>query len=340
MCDRCMDRCAARLWQPLALGFVVLLSACGGDDAGGSDAGVADARWEPAFDTSEAGTLSAVWGSGPSDVFIVGGEDERGEIYHYDGASWEPMDVPSGVPFLVWVYGFGPDDVYAVGRQGAVIHYDGEAWTALDSGSSAELWGVFGFSADDLWMVGEGEDGTPEILHYDGAAFTEHELDENPRQARALLKVWGIDGRLVAVGENGTIAEYTDGSWSVVSTGAEATESFVSVWGTGADNLVAVGGETRAQVATSDGGGWETTRFSQDPALNGSFVDDPDLAIVVGLEGFMGRYDIATGELIREPGDARLRLHSVWGDGQGRYYGVGGTFFSPHEGEAYVRVID
>lgn len=163
----------------------------------------------------------------------------------------------------------------------------------------------------------------------------------NPRQAQALLKVWGVGDRIVAVGENGTIAEYMDGAWQVVSTGSEATESFVSVWGTGPDDLVAVGGNSRAQVATSDGPGqWETTRFPDQPALNGSFVDQPGLAIVVGLEGFLGRYEMDTGELVREPGGAIFRLHSVWGDGAGRYYGVGGTFFPPHEGEAFVRVVE
>lgn len=296
-----------------------------------------DVAWEPAFDTSDTGTLSAVWGSGPEDVFIVGGDEERGEIYHYDGAEWAPMDVPDGVAFLVWVYGFGPDDVYAVGEEGSVVHFDGSSWSALDSGLNIDFWGVYGDAPDDLWMVGEGEGETPAIAHYDGAEFSEAELEENPRAARALLKVWGIEDRNVILGENGTIAELEDGAWEPVSTGEDATEMFVSLWGTGPDRIVAAGGESRAQIAVRDAEGWETEAFPTEPGLNGVYMDHPEIAVVSGFDGFLGRYDVETGELIREEAAALRRLHSVWGDGEGRYYSVGGTFAEPHEGEAFVR---
>jgi hypothetical protein len=320
----------------LVTSAVVLGTACG------SEPDPVDARWEPAFDTSATGTLSAVWGSGPNDVFIVGGTTEQGEIYHYDGVDWSPMQVPEDVPLLVWVHGFGPELVYAVGLDGSVVRYDGNAWSSLDSGTEEDLWGVFGFASDDLWIVG-GDASTedPVILHYDGSSFSAYELpeEENRRRASSIFKVWGIDGFIAAVGERGLILELRDGEWRSVST--DTSEAFVSLWGTSAENIVAAGSNVSGQIAHYDGDEWRVTRFPTESGLNGVFMDDPTHAVVSGWDGFLGRYEVESGELIFEAETAQLlRMHSVWGDGEGRYYAVGGNFFSPHRGEAYVRVTE
>ncbi|HRX86965.1 MAG TPA: hypothetical protein P5572_18230, partial [Phycisphaerae bacterium] len=60
--------------------------------------------WNTAFDASELGALSSVWGSGPDDVFVVGGTFDQAEIYHFDGTTWRTMPAPV-VPLLVWVFG-------------------------------------------------------------------------------------------------------------------------------------------------------------------------------------------------------------------------------------------
>ncbi len=301
-----------------------------------------DVRWEPAFDTSETGTLSAVWGSAPDDIFIVGGTDDQGEIYHDDGSGFAPMEVPEGVPLIVWVYGFGPDDVFAVGLDGSALRYDGSAWNEIDTGTDQDLWGVFGFSPDDVWIVGgDAGDGDPVLLHYDGDSVTDVGLseDQNPRQASQLFKVWGIDDLIVAVGQRGLILEYRDGAWEPVS--VDTNEEFVSLWGTSRDNIVVAGSNVSGQVAHYDGEAWENTRFPAEAGLNGVAMDDPSFAVIAGWDGFLGRYDVETGELVLEATTSQgLRMHSAWADGAGRYYAVGGDFFAPHRGEAYVRITE
>ena len=53
------------------------LAACGdkSDSAADSADPGATVTWSEAFDTSAAGSLSGVWGTGPDDVFIVGGTE-------------------------------------------------------------------------------------------------------------------------------------------------------------------------------------------------------------------------------------------------------------------------
>lgn len=305
----------------------------GGD--GGPEPG---AKWERAFDATEAGSVSGVWGSGPDDVFAVGG-GERGTVFHYDGQAWSKMDVPE-VPLLVWVHGFGPDDVLAVGVGGGAVHYDGSAWSVLDTGTTEDLWGVFGFAPDDVWVVGgDTDEGDPVLLHYDGQAFTEVAIpaEHNPMGAHALFKIWGIGSKLFAVGQRGLILEHEGGQWSYAPAGAEANDDFVSLWGTSEDNIVAVGGRANARIAKYDGQQWTTIAPYGVGGINGVFMSEPGKALIVGVFGLAGTYDLATDDIVEEDTSTPFDLHAVWGDGEGRHYAVGGNFLAPFRGVALVR---
>jgi hypothetical protein len=52
--------------------------------------------------------------------------------------------------------------VFAVGWHGTILRYNGSTWSKMTSGSTKDLWGVWGSSETDLFAVGES--GT--ILHY------------------------------------------------------------------------------------------------------------------------------------------------------------------------------
>lgn len=293
--------------------------------------------WRAAFDASELGALSSVWGSSPTDVFVVGGTFDQAEIYHFDGATWRTMMAPD-VPLLVWVFGFGPNDVYAVGVGGGFAHYDGQAWSEHDSGTTQDLWGIWGKTPTDMWIVGGtvGE-GEPVLLHYDGTTLTPEAVPANDLGATALFKIWGIGERVLAVGANGLIIERTNGAWQQVIAGAAANEDFVSLWGTSESNIVVVGGRTNAQIAHFDGTAWNAFKPIGTPGLNGCFMDRPDQAIVGGGVGYVGRFNPATEALVEEDAPAEDDIHAVWGDGAGRYYAVGGQFRPPFRGVALVR---
>lgn len=314
------------------------------------------AQWNVAFDTTGLGALSSVWGSGPNDVYVVGGSGDvppLAEMYHYDGAVWRTIDVSGTGGFgLVWVYGFGPSDVYAVGLGGTVLHYDGTGWTKLNAGTTRSLWGIWGSSPTDIWIVGEGpkfdpEDPSPTIIHYDGSGlpsgFTAHTLAypaENDRDARSLFKVWGVGSKVFAVGAAGLIVEYdaTSNLWFQVFGGANANEDFVSLWGTSDSNIVAVGGRSGARISDYNGSSWTTVKPSGVGGLNAVFMDDPAMAIAGGVGGYVCHYDPATNIPVAETAPTTTDIHAIWGDGAGRYYAVGGDFSFPFsDGVCLVR---
>ena len=296
-------------------------------------------QWAPAFDTSTSGALSGVWGSGADDVWIVGGKPGAAEIYHYDGAAWSPSPAPEGVDLLVWVHGLGPELAYTVGTAGSAARWNGRVWERLDTGTTQDLWGIFCVSSDDIWVVGgEPDVGPPLILHYDGTSFSPVSLDpaENSRDATTLFKVWGIDGKLWIVGQHGLILSYVDGQWKEQAGGPEASEDFVSLWGTSGEHVVAVGGRSNARISTWDGTGWTTTSPSGRGGLNAIHMPSAEEAVIGGVYGYVATLNPTTGEITEDAPLSGGDVHAIWGDGR-RSYAVGGYFAEPYGGLAYVR---
>ncbi len=303
------------------------------------------ASWAEAFDTSMAGALSSVWGSGPSDVWVVGGVGEGGtepgaEIYHYDGDAWTEVQAPD-VGLLVWVFGWGPGAAMAVGLDGGVAGWDGSTWTAMDSGVDADLWGVWGRTPDDVWIVGGDLDGPePTLLHFDGTSFTPSTLapEDNERGARSLFKVWGIGDTIFAVGEHGIVVRLVGEAWKAVGAGPKADDDFVSLWGDSEDRIVAVGGRSNARISTWDGAAWTTVAPGGFPGMNAIFMGQSGTTVIGGVTGFVGTVDPSTGAITSEEGLDTVDVHAIWGDGEGRYYAVGGLFAAPWDrGIAWVR---
>jgi hypothetical protein len=316
----------------IAAGLSLMLGACGEPEPAGPE-------WSEAFDAAGAGAMSSVWGAAPDDVWVVGGEPGRGTAFHFDGSTWtEEANLPEGSGLLVWAYGFGADDVWAVGTGGTIVRYDGTSWTSVESGTDEDLWGVFGFTPDDVWIVGgDPQTGDPLMYHWNGTELETGTLaeEQNPLGAKSLFKVWGIDGRLWAVGQGGTILELVDDVWTWVPAGEEANDDFVSLWGTSADNVVAVGGRSLSRIATFDGTSWTTTVPEGVPGLNAVYMDGQG-TYIGGLQGWVGTFD---GETHEEAPTTTHDIHAAWGDGAGTTYMVGGRFFDPYEGVALQRTL-
>lgn len=311
----------------VALAAVLTLGGC--KNAGG---------WDEAFPAEESGAQSGVWGSGPDDVYVVGGFPEQGSITRYDGSGWAEVDIPE-VPLLVWVYGFSADDVWTVGEGGGVLHKTGGAWERVDVGTTEDLWGVWGEAPDDLWIVGgDVSVGDPLLIHYDGSTFTPVALDasQNDRGARSIFKVFGIDGRTFAVGQNGLMIEWDGSAWVQLAAGADADQDFVSLWATELGDLRAVGGRSGARLSTFDGTAWSTEAPVGYPGLNAISVSDAGVW-VGGQGGFVAAWTEEGLEREESPIDTPYDVHAMWHDGDRRLYAVGGQFREPYAGIAWVR---
>jgi len=269
------------------------------------------------------------WGSTPADVWIGGGglaADRPILLMRGSGASFaeQSVDVHGTV---WWIHGTGANDVWAVGEKGLALHWDGAAWSRRETGTAANLYGVWAAAPDDVWLVGGSPTApgpTDVLVHYDGASFT---VVAPPRVLGATyFKVWGLSSSDVLVVASAGLALHFDGSsWSEVATGAHAT--LFTVHGTSAA-VRAIGGAPPTLLR------WNGGAFDPEPippqmsgAMTGIFVDAAGTTFVTG-ERYQRYVRDAAGRFQDDTQSPPLfgDLHAVWGDGQGNALAVGGNY--------------
>lgn len=249
-------------------------------------------------------TLFGVWGTGPSDVHVVGGGFQTtnvGVSAHFDGDGWTRSDGGADeVLFKVW--GSGPDDVWAVGTGGAIRHFDGEAWTDASPIVSDRLIAVWGTGASDVYAVGG--DGAGIVLRYDGSAW--QTFATAPER---LSGVWTAPGEpLYVAGDRGFVARYRRGA----SGGVLADDPDVAVPLPSVDfhSMTSAGGVVVASGADLAGGNAEAWRGAV-ATHRGSHSGDvvrppaPDAALADGPPSDGGR-DASIEDAAPLPGAGEL----------------------------------
>ncbi|MEW5849160.1 MAG: hypothetical protein AB2A00_10105 [Myxococcota bacterium] len=305
----------------------VLLLALAGCAAGEATSQAPSGEWTLDLQQRD-GILLSVWGTGSTDVWAAGGQAGRGLVLHGDGVTWR--EVPTGADSLLWwIYGFGVDDVYAVGENGLILHYDGTRWERAHSGTTRTLFGVWGASGDDVWMVGgdpSGEPGAAVILRGQGRFF-QPVADIPPELVPdAFFKVYG-NGRhdVIVVGRSGTVLRWDGVTWR--KEGAPTRRPIISLWGRGANDMYAVGGQDSGEVLHYDGAEWrQVSGIGPSPGLNGVFTGPGRPVFAVGADAFILEISPEGEASVKEAPatDKPLVLHSVWGDEKGTVYAVGG----------------
>jgi hypothetical protein len=287
--------------------------------------------WSVALELGpELGMAMSVWGPSADEVRVVGGQQgdapSAGFVLRNDGGTFVPESLPDGTPMLNWI-GHAGDDIWIVGLDGAALRLEDGAWVAHDTGTDVTLWGVWGATTDDAWAVGgDGVSEAPTLLHWDGA-WQIVALPTLPESSHGLFKVWGADAEHVfVVGDGGAALRRNGGSW--VADETQSVAPIISVWGRSADDVVAVGGRSNARVLRWDGAAWGDATLV--PAgLNGVWIDDDGVGILVGRQGNI--FELAAGSLeptmIESP--THLLLHAVHGFVGGPRFAVGGTFDTP-----------
>lgn len=233
--------------------------------------------WQPAFDADSSGWILSVWGAEGERYAVGGRRQEEGVIMHFDGSAWNEITSSIDFPLLNWVYGFSADDVFMVGNDGRSFHYDGEALSEIETPTEARLWGVWGATRDDLYAVG-------------GNGRT----DDVP----VLLHYDGVAWSEVAYPE----LERAN------------VRAFFKVWGSSANDVIVVG--QRGVILRYDGSTWQEFGAGTGEDLISVWGTGPDRVVAVGsrTNGVIATWDGTewrSGSLSPMPG-----LNGVWtGDG-------------------------
>jgi hypothetical protein len=265
--------------------------------------------------------LRGVWADGPRDAWAVGDV-----ILHWDGMTWSVARAPAPNVFWQAVWGAGPSDVWIVGYvqpttaggfAGAAMHWDGSQWTTTLIETQQSLEAVWGTGPDDVWTL----DDAQGFFHWDGQRWTTVSTGQLPCFGRA---IWGTSSSDLWLGADcAALPSHWNGLDAEVS--GDMSEQIDGLWGSGANDVWAVGDVSTAGDLTQDpymdgglilhwnGLAWDPTSSTGAGRLFGVWGSRSDDVWAVGEGGDIVHWD---GRAWSAPaGPPHVVLDFIWGSG-------------------------
>ncbi|MCC6245920.1 MAG: Ig-like domain-containing protein [Gemmatimonadaceae bacterium] len=203
----------------------------------------------------------------------------------YDGATWaeDPTFIRTNeIPRAIWAS--SASNVVVTGENGTLRRFDGTSWSSPTRRTAMSLYLLAG-SASTAFAFGTGV-----IVQQSGASTS------LVYAAPELKGVWAVDANVAyAVGYDGAIWRYQNGSWQYQSTGTFT--QFEAIWGSSASELVAVGTDPQTQEAVShryNGTTWQRSAFAQAVAPVALWGTSMSNILAAARFGPLQRYDGAT----------------------------------------------
>ena len=298
-----------------------------------------------AYPNSVQTIMTGIWGSSPTDVYIVGHNDQPGPgtMFHYDGARWATTHFHaaeggsiSGPVSLSAIYGFGANDVFAVGARfvqhigstelsdtSLAIHFDGSQWRDISPVSGKYLNEVWGRSAHDLWVGG----AKSTFFRYSGGVWTKDSLPIGvpPNASLQLTSIIGDASSTFAFGlttqSNPARFTYSFSShmgetWALVDTFVIDQVSSIDKWGSA--GWVSPGGRLYSYspgVFLWQGNQW-VRFFSNSFAFRGMTGTSDQNVFLVGDFGKVYHYNGSDWFQFQNLFDENIVYTGVWFDGR------------------------
>lgn len=196
-------------------------------------------------------TLFGAWGSSSSEVWYVGGQVSGGPgvIWRDNGSVVRaPLETTTATrsSAIFKAFGFSRDDVWMVGQNGVSVHWNGSRFEEPRTGTGLPLLTVHGNRKDRFYAVGGVADGI--LLSWDGSKWT----DETPPETPAINGVFAVRDDLVhAAGFNGRIFRRDAAKWSEVKDMIPTYLNFHSVWADETGGIWAAGGQLERDPPTA-----------------------------------------------------------------------------------------
>lgn len=294
----------------------------------------ADPPWQVRHAEGSAWLLSV--GALSGKVLAVGGkpgasptQPGSGVILSFPDDGSAPQRLASSQPgMLWWVHSLGAATAWLCGESGSIVRYSEQSGApmlqSIPTPTGATLYGIWAFSDDDVWAVGGTEGGPGVILHGGLSGFT---ADSTAPSVPILFKVFASDpSHLFIVGHAGTLLRRTGTAWTLDPYPSAAPDRLLTVWGTSATEVYAVGGLGSGRLLRFDGQSWQlddaTAGFGP---LAGLFADSESV-LIAGQRGFLAsrRSQGQSGAFTVSEAVTDLDLHGALSR-PGVSYAVGGN---------------
>jgi len=228
---------------------------------------------------------NGVWGSGPSDVYVVG---QSATVLRYNGSTWNvEFENPALPNASLAVWGDGTGRIYASSQYGDTYGRIGNYWMSLQTSTGQHLNAIAGNAAGAIYAVGDG--GT--VLEYQGRAWSGAGTGMGVTNLRSL---WGLSADdLWAAGGNKAL--HFDGTQWMPSDIGGGTTQIRSISGFTSSSIYAVGNQVESYYW--NGTLWNALPVPPGPpqSLMGVTTAAPSLAITVGTGGLAMRRNTPVG---------------------------------------------
>ena len=196
-----------------------------------------------------------------------------GRIVHWQNLSLNEMN--SGTTNdLFGIWGPNKSDLFVVGNNGTILHYDGLGWTTMNSGTEKHLYNLWGSANNNIFAVGQ----TGTILSYNGSQWA---LINN-NTTNDLFGIWGNSANnIFAVGLNGTILHYDGNQWTPMN--SPTTTDLFSIWGTSASDIYAMSADS-STIIHYDGSQWTELVGGSMLGSLGGLTSNSELSDELGLD--------------------------------------------------------
>jgi hypothetical protein len=234
---------------------------------------------------------------------------DSGYIALYDGSSWSRMESNTREE-LYDVYGFARDDVFVAARYGKIFHYDGVSWSEMPS-TATYLSSLWGAGPDDVWA------GGVQLMHYDGTRWT----DRTPKGWWTPIDMDGITATdIYAVGAAGRVQRFDGCTWSIVF---EAPDRLYGVSAIPGPLVHCVG--DAGLVVRYTGDTWHVLDLQTNEYFTSAWARSENDVFVAGTSGFAGPYvlywfDGTTWH--RQPQPTSQALYDLTGAPDGHIFGA------------------
>lgn len=297
------------------------------DDPTGSTTETASA-WEIGLQIPVAGgALMSVWGPTANEVYAVGGQlqspTESTGVLYRFDGARWSEQTLPAGTPMLH-WVFGVDgDLWTVGRDGMAMRREGDKWAVHPSGVDTILWGVWGPRANLLWTVGGDGVDDDPVILRWDGAAWTPEVLPSTGESTGLFKIWGTGADDVTAVGDRGLALHFDGDAWTTSPTSDLAD-LISVWGRSPTEHLAVGGRANGRIARWNGASWSGETLPV-PGLSGVWMDPSGAATVVGMQGSIAELAPGSMELVAQDSPTLLLLHAVFGFADGPRFAVGGS---------------
>ena len=212
-------------------------------------------------------------------------------------------------------WGTDPSDVWVVGKKGRILHWNGKTLAPRASGTSADLFAVGGFHAQDVYFAGNGV-----ILQWNGTQISDVTPPEHKTAVFRAMHAAPGGPSLYVAGDNGVIVRRNQGVWTTEVTPTPL--NLRGIWAAGSGVVWAVG--EQGQALKLSGGSWSATAIPKAGKTLRVVTASPDgRFFAAGDGGFLGVTSTGVWEATAGNDLKNRNLAGLWARSDSEAWAIG-----------------